>query len=41
MRKPVLGDYNMIRHKLGCTAAEDGYMLEISDLGSRGLVLSM
>ena len=26
---------------LGCTAAEDGQRLEISDLGIRGIVLSM
>ena len=25
----------------GCTATEDGYRLELSDLGSRGIVLSV
>ena len=32
---------DQVRHKPGCTATEDGYMLEISDLGSRGIVLSV
>ena len=32
---------DLVRHKPGCTAAEDGYRLEISDLESRGIVLSM
>ena len=27
--------------KPGCTATEDGYRIEISYLGSRGIVLSM
>ena len=30
-----------VRHKPGCTATEDGLRLEISDLESRGIVLSM
>ena len=29
------------QHKPGCTGTEDGYKLEISDLESRGIVLSM
>ena len=29
------------RHKAGCTATEDGKTLEISDLESRGITLSM
>ena len=29
------------RHKLGCTVTEDGYRLEILDLESRGIVLSV
>ena len=32
---------DLVRHKPGCTATEDGYRLEISDLESRGIVLSM
>ena len=32
---------NLVRYKPGCTATEDGYKLEISDLESRGIVLSM
>ena len=32
---------DLVLHKPGCTATEDGYMLEISDLESRGIVLSM
>ena len=29
------------RYKPGCTATKDGLRLEISDLGSRGIVKSM
>ena len=29
------------RHKLGCTITEDGLRLEILDLESRGIVLSL
>ena len=36
----VLVSY-LIRHKPGCAATEDGQRLEISDLESRGIVLSM
>ena len=32
---------DQVRHKLGCTTTDDDYRLEISDLGSRGIVLSM
>ena len=31
---------DLVRHKPGCKATEDGYRLEISDLESRGIVLS-
>ena len=31
---------NLARHKPGCTATEDAWKLEISDLESRGIVLS-
>ena len=34
MRKPVFGVSDQVPHKPGCTATEDGYRLEISDLGS-------
>ena len=39
MRKPVFGVSDMVQHKAGCAVTEDGLMLEISDLGSRGIVL--
>ena len=32
---------NLVRHKPGCLATEDGWRLETSDLESRGIVLSM
>ena len=32
---------DLVRHKPGCTATEDGLRLEILDLESRGIVLSM
>ena len=32
---------DLVRHKPGCTATADGLRLEISDLGSRGVVLSV
>ena len=41
LRKPVFGVSDQVRHKPGCTATEDGYSLEISDVGSRGIVLSI
>ena len=31
---------DLVRHKPGCTATEDSQKLEISDLKSRGIVLS-
>ena len=30
-----------VRHKLDCTVAEAGWKLEISDLGRKGIVLSV
>ena len=33
--------FDLFRHKRGSTATEDGWRLEISDLESRGIVLSM
>ena len=41
VRKPVFGVSDQVRHKPGCTAIEDGLRLEISDLGRRGIVLSV
>ena len=32
---------DLVRHKPGCTATEDGWRLEILGLKSRGTVLSM
>ena len=32
---------DLVRHKPGCTATEDGKRPEISDLESRGIVLFM
>ena len=41
-RKPVLGVSDQVQHKPGCTAIEDGLMLEISHFKvSRGILLSM
>ena len=40
MRKPVLGVSDLVRHKPSFAATEDGYRLEIADLGSRRIVLS-
>ena len=34
VRKPVFGVSGQVRHKPGCTTTEDGYGLEISNLGS-------
>ena len=39
MRKPVFEVFGQVQHKPGCTATGDGYRLEISDLGSIGIVL--
>ena len=41
MRRPVFGVSDQVLHKPGCTATEDGQRLEISDLGNRGIVLSV
>ena len=41
MRKPVLGFPKRVQHKPGRTGTEDGERLKISDLGSKGIVLSM
>ena len=32
---------DQVRHKPGCTVTEDGWRLEISGLGIRGIVLSV
>ena len=32
---------DLVRHKPGCTATEDGWRLDISDLENGGIVLSM
>ena len=37
LRKPIVG----VRHKPGCTVTDNAKRLEISDLGSRGIVLSV
>ena len=41
VRKPIFGVSDQVRHKPGCTAIKDGQRLEISDLGSRGIALSI
>ena len=41
VRKPVFGVSDQVRCKPGCTATEDGQKLEILDLESREIVLSM
>ena len=41
VRKQVFGVFDQVRHKLGCTIKEDDLMLEISDFGSRGIVLDI
>ena len=41
VRKPVFGVSDQVRHKPVCTVIEDAWRLEISDLGSRGIVLSV
>ena len=41
MRKLDFRVSDQVQHNPGCTAAEDGYKLEISDLGSRGIILSI
>ena len=37
--KPVFRVSDLVQHKLGYTTTEDGWRLEISYLGSRGIVL--
>ena len=37
-RKPVFQVSNQVRHEQSCMATEDGYRLEVSDLGSKGIV---
>ena len=39
VRNPVCEVSNQVRHKPGWTAIVDGYMLEISDCGSRGTTI--
>ena len=39
--KPVFGVSDQVWHKPDCIAIQDGYRLEISDLGRIGIVLSM
>ena len=39
--KTGLWGFDQVQHKPGCTIKEDGQRLEISDLGSRGIVLSV
>ena len=41
VRKPVFMVSDQVAHKPGCTVTEDGWRLEISDLGCRGIVLSV
>ena len=41
VRKTVFGVSDHVQHKPGCTVTEDGKSIEISDLGSRGIVLSV
>ena len=41
VKKSVFGVLDQVPHKPGCAATEDGERLEISDLGSRGIVLSV
>ena len=39
--KPDFGVSDQARHKPGCTVTEDGKRLKISDLASRGILLSV
>ena len=41
VRKMVFGVSDQVRHKWGCTTTKDVLKLEISDLGSRGILLSV
>ena len=40
-RKLVFRVSDQVQHKAGCTTTEDGYRLEILDLGRRGMVRSI
>ena len=40
-RKPVFELSNQVLHKLGCTTTEDSWRLEMQNLGSRRIVLSV
>ena len=41
MTKPVFGVSDQVQYKPGCTTTEDGQRLEVSDLESSGIVLSV
>ena len=41
MRKPVFRGFAQVRQKPGCTTTGDNLRLKISDLESRGIVLSL
>ena len=41
VRKPDFAVSDQVLHKPGCKASEDGKKPEMSDLGSRGIVLFM
>ena len=41
VRKPVFGVSDQVQHKPGSAVTENAQRLEISDLGSRGIVLSV
>ena len=41
VRKPVFRISDQVGHKPGCTVTEDGKRLEISDSGSREIILSV
>ena len=40
MRKPVFGVCDQVRHKLACAAKEARQRLEISDIETRGIILT-
>ena len=39
VRTPISGVSDQVRHKTGCTTTEDGWGLELSDRGSRRILL--
>ena len=41
MRKQIFEVSDQVPHKPGCAVTEDSWILEIFDLGSRGIVLSV